>query len=235
MIVARFGPAFLEGGMGVYWMIAVFGPLLCCLLIVIWWLSASRATWKERLFGFLGLAASLAVVLVLVHPTMRGPGTTYLTLPMGMWPFASLPAALRQQRPARRTGVAVLLALAGFRVLAPAPKRRHDRRLRTGRSLALVSNSRSLDAGRAQADKAVKDVGPRRCNRDLTNPEWPGFRGRRSRGPLTRPSHLHQLGDASAEATLENPRRPGVVVFRRRGQSPLHPGTAWPNGNGGLL
>ncbi|HEV7401478.1 MAG TPA: hypothetical protein VGO11_01075, partial [Chthoniobacteraceae bacterium] len=48
MIVARFGPAFLEGGMGVYWMIAVFGPLLCCLLILLWWLTASRATWKER-------------------------------------------------------------------------------------------------------------------------------------------------------------------------------------------
>src|SRR5262245_54401318 len=80
MIGARFGPGLLEGGIGVYWMIAVFGPLLCCLLIVIWWLTASRATWKERLFGFLGLVASLAIVLMLVHPTMRGPGTTYLTL-----------------------------------------------------------------------------------------------------------------------------------------------------------
>src|SRR5436190_14212490 len=79
MIAARFGPAFLEGGISVYWMISVFGPLLCCLLIVIWWLTASRATWKERLFGFLGLVASLVVVLVLVHHTMRGPGTTYLT------------------------------------------------------------------------------------------------------------------------------------------------------------
>ena len=45
MFVARFGPGFLEGGIGVYWMIAVFGPLLCCLLLVIWWLTASRATW----------------------------------------------------------------------------------------------------------------------------------------------------------------------------------------------
>src|SRR5215203_3055022 len=83
MIAARFGPAFLEGGMGVHWMIAVFGPLLGCVLMTIWWLTASRATWRERLFGFLGLVAALGVVLLLADPTMRGPGTTYLTLPMG--------------------------------------------------------------------------------------------------------------------------------------------------------
>ena len=51
---------------------------------------------------------------MLVDPTMRGPGTTYLTLPMGMIAFALAAAALRQQRPAKRTGVAVLL---GERVL----------------------------------------------------------------------------------------------------------------------
>jgi hypothetical protein len=45
---------------------------------------------------------------------MRGPGTTYLTAPMGMLAFALAAAALRQQRPARRTGLATLLALAGF-------------------------------------------------------------------------------------------------------------------------
>ena len=85
MFVARFGPSFLEGGMGVYWMIGVFGPLLCCLLLFIWWLAISRATWKERVFGFLGLIAGIAATLFLVDPTMRGPGTTYLTIPMGMF------------------------------------------------------------------------------------------------------------------------------------------------------
>jgi hypothetical protein len=54
MLLMRFGPAYLEGGLGSYWMIAVFGPLICCLLLVLWWLAASRATWKERLFGTLG-------------------------------------------------------------------------------------------------------------------------------------------------------------------------------------
>ena len=88
MLVTRFGPVWLEGGMSNYWMVSVFGPLLCCLLILIWWLTASRATWRERLFGFLALIGSLAITLLLVDPTMRGPGTTYLTVPMGMIIFA---------------------------------------------------------------------------------------------------------------------------------------------------
>jgi len=29
MVAARFGPIYLEGGLSNYWMIAVFGPLLC--------------------------------------------------------------------------------------------------------------------------------------------------------------------------------------------------------------
>src|SRR3954451_19270845 len=83
MLVARYGPAALEGRIANSWMISVFGPLLCCLLLVIWWLAASRATWKERVFGFLGLVVALIVTVRLVDPTVRGPGTSYLTLPMG--------------------------------------------------------------------------------------------------------------------------------------------------------
>src|SRR4030095_9032874 len=88
MLVARFVPSLLAGGLSAHWMIAAFGPLLCCLLMLIWWVAMSRATWKERLCGLLGIVAALVLTLLLVDPTMRGPGTTYLTLPMGMVAFA---------------------------------------------------------------------------------------------------------------------------------------------------
>src|SRR4051794_25755961 len=74
MLGARFGPALFEQGSSKYWMVAVFGPLLCCLLIIIWWVAGSRATWRERLFGFLGIIAAAALTIALAHPTMRGPG-----------------------------------------------------------------------------------------------------------------------------------------------------------------
>src|SRR5258708_20700725 len=49
MLAARFGPALLEGGASAHWMIAVFGPVLCFLLMLIWWLAVSRSPWNDRL------------------------------------------------------------------------------------------------------------------------------------------------------------------------------------------
>src|SRR6185312_11067121 len=114
MIVARFAPAYLEGGLAKYWMVAMMGPMLCCLLLLIWWLAASRATWKERVFGFLGLVAVFAIAMVLEEPLMRGPGTIYVTLPMGFTAFVVGAALFRNRRPLARTSAALLLAAAGF-------------------------------------------------------------------------------------------------------------------------
>src|SRR5438874_4694446 len=49
MLAARFGPALFEGGASSYWLVAVFGTLLCCLLIGIWLVTDSLATWQERI------------------------------------------------------------------------------------------------------------------------------------------------------------------------------------------
>src|SRR5712671_2651423 len=116
MLAARFGPGLSQEGATKYWMVAVFGPLLCCLLLLIWWLAASRATWRERLFGFLGLVASAAITITLAHPSMRGAATTYFTLPIGFFLFALTAALLKKAPPAIRSGTAVLLAFAGFSV-----------------------------------------------------------------------------------------------------------------------
>src|SRR5437899_530937 len=106
MVVARYGPGLLEGGLSTYWMIGVFGPMLCCLLLLIWWLAASRATWKERVFGSIGLVLALVVTVLLVEPTMRGPGTLYLTLPMGMIAFAIGAMLFGKRAPGMRTVLA---------------------------------------------------------------------------------------------------------------------------------
>jgi outer membrane protein assembly factor BamB len=177
MFIARFGPALLEGGMGVYWMISVFGPLLCCLLVLIWWLTASRATWKERLFGFLGLVGSIILTLLLVHPTMRGPGTTYLTLPMGMSIFALAATALRRQPPVRRTSLALLLALAGFgfSILLRNEGMTGDYALGAHWRWSQSPEAQML-AKRSPEPVAQQQRAPA-VGRDVSNPEWAGFRG----------------------------------------------------------
>ena len=192
VVMARYGPAYMEGGLSGNWMIAVFGPLLCCLLMLIWWLTASRATWKERVFGFLGLIAGLAVTLALVHPTMRGPGTIYLTAPMGMILFALSAAWLAKGRPAIRTGFAVLLAFAGFGysmllrnegMTGDYAMDTHWRWTTSAEATLLAARSSESPAGTTKTN----GLNAAMTSEALANPEWPGFRGAdrtaRSRGP----------------------------------------------------
>ena len=177
IVVARFTPAFLEGGMSSYWMIAVFGPMLACLLLLIWWVTASRATRKERVFGFFGLIGALGLTLLLVDKTMRGPGTTYLTLPMGMVIFALCTTFLRRKQPAMRTGVSLLLALAGFAfsVLLRNEGMTGDYALGTHWRWSQSPEASMLAAPKPAAGPARADSS--KLASALSNPEWPGFRG----------------------------------------------------------
>jgi outer membrane protein assembly factor BamB len=187
IFVTRFAPNFLEGGQSSYWMISVFGPMLCCLLLLIWWLAASRATWKERLFGALGWIGALALIVWLADPTMRGPGTTTLTLPMGLVVFGLAAALLRQRRPAIRTGAALLLALASFGFSALL----RNEGMTGNYALGLhwrwsQSPEQALLAARKAAPKPDRpDSG--KIQQALSHPEWAGFRGAdrasRSLGP----------------------------------------------------
>ena len=189
MIVSRYGPAYLEGGLSSYWMIAVFGPLLCSLLLVIWWLTASRATWKERLFGFLGLIASLAVTFVLIDSTMRGPGIINLTAPMGLMAFALGATLLSKHRPTVRTGVALMLGLAsfGFSLLLRNEGMTGDYALSLHWRWSQTSEALMLAGRKPGAAAPVKSREADQLTAALPPPEWPGFRGADraacSRGP----------------------------------------------------
>lgn len=180
MLAARFGPSLVEGGLGKYWMVAVFGPLLCCLLMLIWWVAASRATWKERLFGFLGLIAATAITVRLADPTMRGPGTTYLTLPMGMLAFGLAATFLARRLPSIRTGGALACALVGFgfTILLRNEGMTGDYKLGTHWRWSQTAE----DALLARSKTGAPAPAPAQASRSATNeavasPDWPGFRG----------------------------------------------------------
>src|SRR5262245_7821014 len=50
------------------------GPMVCGLAILLWWLFASRATWKEKLFAVLFIAIGAIIGNFLTHPSIRGIG-----------------------------------------------------------------------------------------------------------------------------------------------------------------
>ena len=116
MVVFRLLPSALENAPANIWMSSAFGPALCGILILIWWLAASRATMWERIAGFVGIVASLAVTLALLDPTMRGPAVPVLTIPSGMAAFALGAILCHRLLSFRRTIIALLMAFAGFGV-----------------------------------------------------------------------------------------------------------------------
>ena len=62
MFAARFVPMLIEGGLEDFTMVAVMGPMLCSLLLILWWLTVSRATWRERILGLLGIVAAIFLI-----------------------------------------------------------------------------------------------------------------------------------------------------------------------------
>jgi len=188
-VVARFGPRWLEGGMSRYWMIGAFGPLLCCLLVVIWWLTGSRATRKERLIGCLGLIVSFGVTWILLDSSMRGVGAVHITVPIGVIAFVLGTLFLARRRPVERTGLALTLAFCGFgfSVLLRSEGASGDYMLTarwrwspTAEALMLADRDSTALAGSHRPD-------PDAIKLALGTPEWPGFRGADraavSRGP----------------------------------------------------
>jgi outer membrane protein assembly factor BamB len=179
MVAARFGPGLVEGGGSKYWMVAMFGPILCCLLLFIWWLAASRANWRERVFGAVVLLGGAALMVALADPTMRGAATSYLTLPSGFALFAVMAFLLGRRRPIVRTPLMVMAAIGGFAVstLLRNEGMTGDYAF-TLRWRWTPTQEEALLAAQKTAS-TIRGAPARGTNltATLAQPEWPAFRG----------------------------------------------------------
>ena len=180
MLAARFVPELSQDAMAKYWMFSVFGPLLCCLLLLIWWLAASRATWRERVFGLLGLIAAAVLAVTLADRSMRGPPTTYLTIPMGLFLFAIATVFLKKAPPLMRTGTAVLVAFAGFAfsmLLRNGGMTGDYKFAWRSRWAPTAEESMLASASKSPAPSTATTLDRSSFANALAHPEWPGFRG----------------------------------------------------------
>lgn len=177
MAFMRFIPGLVQNGPSAIWMASAFGPFLVGVLVIGWWLFASRARWFERLLGVLGLVAIVVLAQLLADSSMRGPPLIVMTIPLTVAAFAVGLIWLGAQLSVRRTVGALLLALLGAGVSdvvrtdgvwgdfslglnwrwAPTAE---------GRLLATRRNAASADAANVAVDRAA-----------FRSPQWPGFRG----------------------------------------------------------
>ena len=155
-----------------------FGPTLCGILIILWWLFASRATWRERITGFVGVLVAVFVTQMLVDPSMRGPAIMWLTIPMGTAAFAIGAVLGSRSRSFKRTATAILLATVGFGFSTSLRSEGlwGDFRPKFSWRWKLSPEERIL-ANRETPPKSPGVSDRVDLHQGLANPEWPGFRG----------------------------------------------------------
>lgn len=172
MAFFRYLPHLVEDGPPWIWMSAAFGPAICGLLILIWWVGLSQATWVERLAGFFGTILIAAVTLVTMDKSMRGPGVMVLTVPVGTAAFgigAILSSGLLSFQ---RSVIALLLACAGFGVSAMVRSDGMWGNFALGLHWRWATSSEDALA-KGNPNKSAKPP----AQDELARPEWPGFRG----------------------------------------------------------
>jgi len=179
MIVCRTIPLFVNDGPPMLWMLSSFGPLACSLLMLVWWVTFSRSSARERLIGFIGVLSAVGITVMSLDPTMQGPGMALLTVPLGMSLFGLASIAVRRMLTLNRTFIIVLITAIGFgsTLLLRTDGMRSDFsmefrwRWETSVEDQLLADSQNRQGG-GMADFAAADV-----DRWLSDPEWPAFRG----------------------------------------------------------
>ncbi len=115
MIIIKLLPAVLESVSMTVLMIGFMGPAGVSLLIMMWWMFASRASVKEKLIGAIGVAALGVVSASLLHFTMKGMSVVLFLIPAGVGLFG-LALVVFANRPAVRLSTALICSAVGFGV-----------------------------------------------------------------------------------------------------------------------
>lgn len=175
MLVARYFSSWFPE-LPLVWMVGAFVPGLLSILILVWWLTFSRARWTERLVGFVGVIAAIITAAIFVHPTMFGPPIIVLTVPTTAAAFAIVLSLISGVLSFRRTLLAVVASLlvAGISTLLKNGDATGDFafgfswRWRPGAENVFLAN-RITEKPAELVDQPVAE--------SFANPQWPGFRG----------------------------------------------------------
>lgn len=113
MVLLRKLPDTMESPSLPVFMAGFMGPAALGILILVWWVFASRASWKEKLIGLVSVGAIGFAASALCHFTMKEMGLMIFVIPYGTAAFA-IPLVLLANRPALRLPIALLSSIVGF-------------------------------------------------------------------------------------------------------------------------
>lgn len=197
---------------------AAIGPGVLGLLILVWWMTVSRAGWQESIFGLVGVLAALGVSIALAHRTMQDiPPIALITLPMGLAGFAFGVILLGRKRPKIRTVTAVLLAAAGFGF--SALNRNEGMRGNAAFDLDWRWNASSEEQlllakqTGENSDMSAATFTSEQIEQWVAQPEWPGFRGPARDGQYDGPAINTDWSNSPPELLWKVPVGPGWSSF----------------------
>lgn len=113
MVLLRKLPDMFESPSLEIFMLGFMGPAGLGILVLVWWVFASRANWKEKLIGFFAVALIGVIAIALGHPSMQGMGTMIFQIPYGTAAFA-IPLILFANFPSIRLPMALVGSVIGF-------------------------------------------------------------------------------------------------------------------------
>lgn len=178
MAGTKLTPLFTENVTFEIAMLAGMGPVLFGLLVLVWWLAASRATRWERVVGFLGVVVAGVIAVAAADKTMLGPGVMVVTIPLGTAGFALGAIVANGRLSYQRTLVALAVAAIGFAV---TPLLRFDG-MWGDMNIGLhwrwtPTPEEMLLAGKDSTPTAEAPIDEAKLSAWLAEPEWPHFRG----------------------------------------------------------
>ncbi len=178
MFVARWIPSLWENGPENVWMFSAFGPAVCGIAILLWWLLISRATIKERLVGFFGCIAAMALTTLVLDKSMYGPAMLVLTFPTGMALFGLSAGFLARRLNFSRTLISLLIGLLGFGFSALLRSDGMWGDFAMGLDWRWSETAeQQLVASKTNEDRVALGDVTNELELQLANPEWPCFRG----------------------------------------------------------
>ncbi len=180
MVVLRFLPSMTENLPDFFPIVSAMAPIVCSLLLLIWWLAASRASWRERLLGISLMLVAGLLAHFLADSSMQGAATMLLwTVPMGFAGFALGLALVGGSLSGKRTCLALWLACIGLGATAllrsegmwgHAKMDLYWRWTESAEEKLLAKRSAPSEPDNVNIEESVIELA-------LANPEWPGFRG----------------------------------------------------------
>ena len=178
---ARYLALLFEDASLALMLLAVLGPIVIGVLLMLWWLLASRASRREKVVGGLGLLLLLTLATLLNHKTLGLPGVFNVTVPLGFFVFALMSILCARILSFQRTVVILLATTCGFGystllrnegMSGEYQLKLHWRWVPSAEDIMLADQQ----VGELNADE-TDGMNLTDLDEALANPEWPEFRG----------------------------------------------------------